>query len=315
MTDSAATLEDWFAASPGMVRQAVSEGGRVVEQAVLAQATYRLRIAAPRLSRRIRPGQFFMLRFPDRDDPLLGRPFALYDVARDAAAQPVAVDFVYHVVGKTTGLLSRAAVGDAVEVWGPLGNGFPVVSVEHLICVGGGIGYTPFLAVAREAAGQGTYGLPPRLWASPPRRITLCYGVRTRAQRADLADFAGIPGLDVRLATDDGSEGRRGFVTDLLRELLDAPADARAVFCCGPEPMMHATARLCAARGVPCWLSLETPMACGFGACFSCVTKVRTPEPPGWDYRRTCVEGPVFDARVLMLDETGPPIALPGTIP
>lgn len=302
MTDSASTLEDWLTASPGMVREAVSEEGRVVEQVPLAQGTYRLRIAAPQLSRRIRPGQFFMLRLPDRDDPLLGRPFALYDVARDPEARPVAVDFVYHVIGKMTGLLSQADPGEAVEVWGPLGNGFPTVPVEHLICVGGGIGYTPFLAVAREASGQGAYGLTPRRWSPAPRRITLCYGVRTRALRADLADFAGLPGLDVRLATDDGSEGRRGLATDLLRELLASAAESRAVFCCGPEPMMHATARLCAAAGVPCWLSLETPMACGFGACFSCVTKVKTAEAPGWDYRRTCVEGPIFDAQALMLE-------------
>ena len=99
--------------------------------------------------------------------------------------------------------------------------------------------------------------------------------------------------------TDDGTAGHRGFVTDLLSQSLgeDRPD---AVYCCGPEPMMHATADICAANGIPCWLSLETPMACGFGACFSCVTKVRVSDDD-WDYRRTCVEGPVFPAKSLVL--------------
>jgi len=328
MPAAASDLVDWLCAAPGMVRGAVQERAVVVEQAALAADTHRLRLHAPELARRIVPGQFFMLRFPDRADPLLGRPFALYDVWIDAAGSVQGFEFVYHVIGKATGLLSGVGPGDAVELWGPLGNGFPVLDADHLICVGGGIGYTPFLAAAREACGGWNYGAPPRRVPRPPRRITLCYGVRDRAHRADLTDFARIPGLEILIATDDGSEGRRGFVTELLAQTLDDSApraastlpsgsagrsspraagpdlgrDPTAVYCCGPEPMMHAVARLCAERGVRCWLSLETPMACGFGACFSCVTKVRIPDPPGWDYRRTCVEGPIFEATCLALD-------------
>lgn len=301
MDDPSDSLADWLAAAPGMVRAAAFESAAVVEQRRLAEQTFRLRVAAPRLAERILPGQFFMVRFPDRNDPLLGRPFALYDVVRDAHGRATAIDFVYHVIGQVTGLLSEVSVGAELEVWGPLGNGFPAPACEHLICVGGGIGYTPFLAVAREGAGQGTYGTPPRPVAVRPRKITLCYGVRSRSHRADLADFESVPGLQIRIATDDGSEGRRGLVTDLLAEALESATGAAAVYCCGPEPMMHAVARLCAARQVPCWLSLETPMACGFGACFSCVTRVKTADDPGWDYRRTCVEGPVFAAEALWL--------------
>lgn len=295
-------LEDWLTAAPGMIGQAVQESGPVVEQVELARGTYRLRVAVPELAARILPGQFFMIRLAGRNDPLLGRPFALYDVYRDQQGRPAGIDFAYHVIGKVTGLLEHVAVGDRVEVWGPLGNGFPIVDTEHLICVGGGIGYTPFLAVAREACGQQRYGRPPRPVVSTPRRITLCYGVRSRSHRADLTDFNDIPGLDIRIATDDGSEGHHGFVTDLLAHTLRDTAGRAAVLCCGPEPMMHAVARLCRDQQVPCWLSLETPMACGFGACFSCVTKVKVEEEPGWDYRRTCVEGPIFNAERLAID-------------
>ncbi len=296
------SLSHWMTAAPGMIGSAVQTRGCVVDQTELSHETYRLRVESPPLAARIRPGQFFMVRFPGSQDPLLGRPFALYDVRPNAAGEPTAIEFVYHVIGRATGLLSQVTVGAALEFWGPLGNGFPVPEVDHLVCVGGGIGYTPFLAVTREASGLQTYGNSPRIPVRPPRRMTLCYGVRSRPYRADLSDFAGIPGLDIRLATDDGSEGHHGFVTDLLSQTLDTETGSVAVFCCGPEPMMHAVARLCATRETPCWLSLETPMACGFGACFSCVTKVKVDEAPGWDYRRTCIEGPVFEAAALAFD-------------
>jgi dihydroorotate dehydrogenase electron transfer subunit len=187
-------------------------------------------------------------------------------------------------------------------LWGPLGNGFPLPAARHLVCVGGGIGYTPFLAVLREAAGARSYGSPPRRATTRPERMTFCYGVRAREYRADLADFEKVPRLDIRIATDDGSEGHRGFVTDLVEQTLSRDGQEYAVYCCGPEPMMHAEAKLSERRDVPCWLSLETPMACGFGACFSCVTRVKVDEDPGWDYRRTCVEGPIFNANTLALD-------------
>src|SRR5690606_32615990 len=129
-------------------------------------------------------------------------------------------------------------------------------------------------------------------------KVTLCYGVRSADLLAGVDDFRAA-GIDVRIASDDGSVGQRGYVTGLLAELFaaDDPNNCR-VICCGPEPMMEATAHLCAERGVRCEVSLETPMACGIGICFSCVAKVRQPEG-GWDYRRTCVEGPVFDAATI----------------
>jgi dihydroorotate dehydrogenase electron transfer subunit len=166
--------------------------------------------------------------------------------------------------------------------------------------VAGGIGQTPFLAAAREALGLRRYGRTARV-APPPRRVTMCYGVRSAEYLAGLDDFA-LPGLELYLATDDGTRGHRGFVTDLLRQAIESHDPPTQVYCCGPEPMMHAVADLCARHGIECWLSLETPMACGFGACFSCVTRVRQ-DDGSWDYRRTCVEGPVFRADRLVLGE------------
>ena len=99
----------------------------------------------------------------------------------------------------------------------------------------------------------------------------------------------------MRLSTDDGSAGHHGLVTDLVRPAIEQSPQACRIVCCGPEPMMEATARIARELGVPCQVSLETPMACGLGICFSCVARIRDPDGT-WDYRRTCVEGPVFDA-------------------
>lgn len=285
---------------PGMVSGARQYTATVDAGRQLARDTWAVRIHQPQLAQQILPGQFFMLRPSVGSDPLLGRPFALYDIYRDSSGQPAGVEFGFVVVGKLTALMADWHPGESVEIWGPLGNGFAPSAARHLVCVAGGIGQTPFLAVAREALGLETYGDPVRVLQQRPQSVTLCYGARSKDYLAGLDDFE-LPGLQVRISTDDGSAGHRGFVTELLRlQLSEQPADTD-VYCCGPEPMMHAVAEICHELSVPCWLSLETPMACGFGACFSCVTRVREPDG-SWDYRRTCVEGPVFEAQRLVFD-------------
>ena len=273
----------------------------VVDQVLLARDTYRLRLETPELARAVVPGQFFMIRSPGVSNPLLGRPFALYDTWLDSSGSPAGIDVAYLVVGKMTGLMSCWRPGDKVEIWGPLGNGFPLVDAARLLLVAGGIGNTPFPAVAREALGLRRYGS--RMNSSPltPECISLCYGVRSAEYFSGLEDFEAL-GLDLRLATDDGSRGHKGFVTDMVAEVLGGlPLGAPTrIYCCGPEPMMHAVAKVAERQKIPCWLSLETSMACGFGACFSCVTRVKLPDG-AWDYRRTCVEGPIFPAEQLAL--------------
>jgi len=277
--------------------QARHDRASVVENQLLARSTWRLRLACPEMAQRIVPGQFLMVRLPHGDDPLLGRPLALFDVWVDEAGAPLGVDVVYLVVGRVTRRLAMLRPGDELDVWGPLGNGFAPTPVDHLVMVAGGIGQTPFLAVGREALGGRRYGMPSRA-AGYAQQATLCYGVRTADLAAGVDEFQQA-GVEVRLASNDGSAGRRGLVTQLLAELLDEqPAARPRIMCCGPEPMMEAVARLAAERGIRCEVSLETPMACGLGICFSCVVKVRGTDGQ-WDYKRTCVEGPVFDARKI----------------
>lgn len=268
----------------------------------LARNTYLIRLHAPAIAQAIRPGQFLMLRLPKSSDPLLGRPFALYDTVIDERGIPFALDVVYLIVGKLTNLLAELNAGDAVDLWGPLGNGFPEPFLpspsgrgvggegSHVALVAGGIGQTPFLAHIRELLGTRGYGGMPA--KKRVGKVSLYYGVRTADLAAGVEDFEDA-GATVHLASNDGSLGHHGFVTDLLAQ-HEPP---HHLFGCGPEPMLHALARQAESRNIPCHLSLETPMACGVGICFSCVTPVKA--EGGWDYKRVCVDGPVFDAKCL----------------
>jgi dihydroorotate dehydrogenase electron transfer subunit len=265
---------------------------RVLEHVRLAERTHRVRVECPDIAAVIRPGQFVMLRLPNTTDPLLGRPFALYDTVLDGG-KPVAIDVVYLVVGKMTGRLPGVDAGEALEVWGPLGKPFlDVGTPEKVTFVAGGIGQTPFLAFARELLGTRGFG------GDPPRRRTqkvlLYYGVRTANLAAGVDDFRAA-GVEVHLASDDGSVGAKGFVT----QLLASHGKTGPLVGCGPEPMLHALAKLARAWNAPCQVSLETPMACGVGICFSCVTKVATADA-AWDYKRVCIDGPCFDAAQLV---------------
>ena len=274
----------------------VSVDAAIVENTALARDTWRLRIACPELASRIAPGQFVMVRIHDCDDPLIGRPLALYDIYRDRNGQVAGIDVVYLVKGKLTSQLVKMATGQALDVWGPLGNGFAPRRVPHLVMVAGGIGQTPFLAMAKQWLGREVYALAPDGDAQQfADRVTLCYGARTADLLAGVDDFRQA-GIDVRICTDDGTSGRHGLVTEELTAVLseNQPNDVHVV-CCGPEPMMEAAAAVTAKHGVSCEVSWETPMACGIGICFSCVAPIKQDDGT-WDYKRTCVDGPVFAA-------------------
>jgi len=277
-----------------------SSPARRVEDAVIvshrqtAANTYRLRVECPGIAASAVAGQFAMLRIADRVDPLLGRPLAFYDTYRSAdddapqgeRSERRFADFVYVAHGRFTTALKCLGPGERMTLWGPLGNGYgDVPTTGHLLLVAGGIGQTALLTLGRDRAAAG-------------ERVTFCWGASRGAAFGDIDDFRRA-GLDVHLATLDGSTGLRGTVIDLLDSLFPAAAGEtttpRHVACCGPDGMMAAVSRWSEGRGLGCHVSLEAPMACGIGICFTCVARVKDDEG-GWDYKRTCIEGPVFAA-------------------
>jgi dihydroorotate dehydrogenase electron transfer subunit len=268
----------------------------IVSQHLIARDTWQVRVRAPELARSARPGQFFMVRLADCNDPLIGRALALYDAHRDAHGELTDLSMAYVVKGKFTSALARCGVGTKLDLWGPLGNAFSTEPCKHLVMVAGGVGITPMLRLASAALGEETCcnESTPTPFA---KKVSLCYGARTASYLAGLDSFT-ARGVEVHIATEDGSLGHRGRVTDTLNHLLDTSSDGVRIACCGPEPMMEGVSQIAHQRGVPCEVSLETPMACGIGICFTCVAKIRQSDG-SWDYRRTCVEGPIFPAESI----------------
>jgi dihydroorotate dehydrogenase electron transfer subunit len=219
------------------------------------------------------PGQFAMLAAAERwgggadERPFLPRAFS---VARRHADGTL--DFLLEDVGPGTERLAELGEGDDVWLLGPLGRGFAAPRQgRRPILVGGGVGIAP-LAIWQDALGAAAL-------------VLLGFRDADHAHGAELLRGA-------RVATDDGSVGHRGLVTELLAAELGC--DARAeVFACGPPPMLEAVRALCAEHDVPAQLALESGMACGFGACFGCVVPTRE------GYVRLCVDGPVLDASLL----------------
>lgn len=264
----------------------------------IAESTFLLRITVEPIARAVVPGQFVMIRLKGINAPLIGRALAVYDVILDEAGRPNAIDLIYLRKGALTTALASMPLGAEVTLWGPLGNGFANRGCDRLIIAAGGIGQTPMLLLGREALGTQTFGDPPRAsgWAN---RVELIYGARRASLLAGVEDFQDAE-FDVTLCTDDGSAGHHRRVPDVLVErLMGIGKDERIrVVTCGPEIMMEKVSKACGSANVDCQVSMETPMACGIGICFSCVAKVRQ-DDGDWDYKRTCVEGPIFDSEKI----------------
>jgi dihydroorotate dehydrogenase electron transfer subunit len=220
---------------------------------------------------------------------LLRRPFAAFPRKEGTATL---LEIYYLVVGRGTEILSHCVPGTTVELLGPLGNGFQLQpEANPVLIVAGGIGIAPLRGLIHHAA------------TSSAGHLQLFCGAKSAASLLFRSEFAHLP-LSLHLATEDGSLGYHGLVTDLFAQYLAAaasetPAGARC-FTCGPLPMVQAIAAACLKHHVPCQASLEARMACGIGVCLGCAVKVRPSAlSPAGDYRRVCVEGPVFGAEEI----------------
>jgi dihydroorotate dehydrogenase electron transfer subunit len=248
---------------------------------------------APALAASVRPGQFVMVKTSRGLDPLLRRPFSVFEVLRDANGRARGFSIFNKAIGTGTRLLSNVETGARLSVLGPLGRPFePVDPPAEAWMIAGGVGLAPFVTLAEALAARGT-------------RATLFYGARRRDELHCVDLFERL-GVRMVLATEDGSLGAHGRITAPLEQALRERPLGQPVklYACGPTPMMRACADLAQRHGRACDVSLEQVMGCGLGGCYSCVVKARTGD--GAHHTRTCIEGPVFDAsRIAWSSLTG----------
>ncbi len=256
--------------------------GEVMENRLLAPGMMLMRVKARSIAETAQPGQFVMIRAGEADclDPLLRRPFSINDVNRGRGT----VDLIYKIVGRGTRIMATWRPTRTADLIGPLGSGFLPASAPHIL-VGGGLGIAPLLFLARTLmeANNGAWD----------GHVLL--GGRNGAELTPLADLFPALGSGPKCATDDGSRGHHGLVTDLLEAV---PATG-TVYCCGPLPMMAAVAAICAERGHACQVSMETVMACGIKACLGCTVEAAATNSKGGRYLHVCQDGPVFAAEEI----------------
>jgi dihydroorotate dehydrogenase electron transfer subunit len=240
-----------------------------------------LGLAAPDIAQMALPGQFVMVKAGERLEPLLRRPFSVFEVLEERGAL-VGLSLLSKRIGPSTTLLYDAKPGDRIHCLGPLGRPFaPITAPDDAWLVAGGVGLAPFATLAR-------------LLRARDVNVTLYYGARRAAELFYLDMFENM-GVELVLATEDGSRGEAGRVTvPLERDLTARPADAGVMlYACGPEPMLAAVARLSATFGRPSQVSVERVMGCGVGGCYSCVIPVKTADGIP-HFVRSCLAGPVF---------------------
>lgn len=245
----------------------------------LAEGIFRLVLHCPEADlQHFVPGQFAHVRIPGHDELLLGRPLSINAVnTKDNTAA-----LICRISGKGTLALSQTQKGTELGAILPVGRGFYLQNKDKKIfLIGGGVGIAPLPSVIQR-------------W--PEKQYEAFLGYRSRNIAYAIDDFSGCDAVNI--ASDDGSIGEQGVVTTLLEKRLEQVLPD-VVLSCGPIPMLKALKSLVKAAGLNCQVSMEQRMCCGFGACAACVCGVHTPDGP--DYKKVCVEGPVFDIREVML--------------
>lgn len=241
----------------------------------VADNTFVLTFAAPDITSRVQGGQFINIKVAEGTDPLLRRPFSVYRCEGDDA------QIIFNVVGKGSSCLRRKLVGDALDVLGPLGVPFSVESdFQTAVLVGGGLGVAPLPLTTQALQQRG-------------KRVLTFIGARTAARL--------VPHhlVHVHIATDDGSEGFHGTVVQLMNEKLSLFKHERPkLFACGPTKMLSAVAAFAREHSLPCEVSLEGPMACGFGICQGCPVELVGEKKK---YALMCKDGPTFDIQQIKL--------------
>lgn len=268
------------------VRRWFQENAKILRHDPLGAGLLQLTLHAPDVAASASPGQFVNLRVSERVVPFLRRPFSLAGFDPDRGT----VTIIYQVVGEGTKLLTEYRPGQVLSLLGPLGRGFPLGGSTALILVGGGVGTAPLIAVAQAVRRTG-------------RAVSALIGART-AEALIGEDAMITAGVKVQVCTDDGTRGVKGLPTDLLDDAIRgtagvSPQSRPEIFACGPVPMLKVIQDVARRTETPAYISLETIMACGVGACLGCSCRLKSGCVE--IFGKVCTDGPVFNAREVAL--------------
>lgn len=258
------------------------QDARILDNRRIQGDYFQVALDVPAMASHVQPGQFVHVRLPALRHRVLRRPFSVYDV--DVATGQLRI--VYKVVGEGTAHLATLGAGAVLNVMGPMGCGFTLpLPGERPVIVAGGYGAAATYLLAKRS----------------PVPCLCLVGGRTAGDLLLLDEFRAV-GATVRVATDDGSCGHHGVITEVLPTAIAEAAPRPLVYACGPNPMLAAVGRVVAGLGLDAEISLDHVMCCGVGACFACVVKMKADNADGWEYVRTCRNGPVFKASAIWWD-------------
>jgi dihydroorotate dehydrogenase electron transfer subunit len=257
---------------------------KLIKNIEVAQKYYKILLSCPEIAKIAKPGQFIEIKVSDSDEPFLRRPFSIQRVRLSN------IEILYEVLGRGTGILSEKKSQEDLDIIGPLGNGFdyqsPVTSHQSPVLVAGGMGVAPLFFLAEKLVQSSRFKVQ--------RRPLVLLGAKTKTQIICEEEFKRLS-CNIKIATDDGSRGSRGTVTDLLKHLLSTMNyEPSTIYACGPRLMLREITAISKRYNIPAQISLEEHMACGIGACLGCVVNTTT------GYKRVCKDGPVFDAKEVI---------------
>lgn len=260
---------------------------KIISNEKICPKFYLLKLDAPRIAKTIRPGQFIHIKVSETLVPFFRRPFSVYRAKKS-------VEVLYEAIGVGTKTLSTRKPGEYLDILGPLGNSFslPPKETRQVVMIGGGIGVAPFLMLSDHIVGA--WRAVGARHAVPLPELILLYGGRTKGHVYDMKEFK-KNGCKVYIATDDGSVGAKGRVSELFSK-INADIKTTKLYTCGPRPMMRTVKEFSEKHNLPCAASCEEMMACGLGACLGC--SIRTTK----GYKTTCYDGPVFDIREVIFE-------------
>lgn len=246
---------------------------RVIENKELCHNIFELIVECHEIAQKAKPGQFLHIKASEALEPLLRRPISISRIYRDKSC----ISLIYQVIGKGTKFIAAMKPGDTIDVMGPLGNGFPIFPGKKCAVAGGGMGIAPLLELANNLETCDAY-------------------LGFRSETFKLEEYKSAC-RELHVATEDGSTGSRGYVTELMKDLDKYDI----VYSCGPKPMMKKVKELCVKSNISCYISIEERMGCGIGACLVCACKVR--DGGSWHYKKACTDGPVFEAGEVDFDD------------